>query len=101
MKFKRNGKGRTIDVTEIPLHVAGITTAGDTMTVKVSYEGDSSGRVGHTLDNAVMPLIEAAPELLSSLRLAVLALKAHGVDESMAGEFEMLEAAIAKAEGRA
>ncbi len=101
MRFKREKASRTIAVTDIPLRVDGITTLGDAMTIRVSYEGDSSARVGHTLDNAVIPLIAAAPDLLSALLLAVRVMQDNGIDESMAGEFDVFTDAIAKAEGRA
>jgi hypothetical protein len=97
MQFKREKTGRTITVTDIPLRVDGITTAGDTMTVKVSYEGDSSARVGHTLDNAVIPLMAAAPELLDALRYMVENAEADGWSGLMLRD---AKAAIAKAEGR-
>jgi hypothetical protein len=48
-----------------------------------------------------MQLVAAAPELLAALKIAVRALQDHDVDEAMAGEFETLTDAIAKAEGRA
>lgn len=98
MQFTRDGKSRTITVTDIPLRVAGITTAGDTMTVNVSYEGDSSGRVGHALDNAVLPLMAAAPALLEALRLCADKLRAWTAEDEAA--LEAAEAAIAAAEGR-
>lgn len=45
-------------------------------------------------------LLECAPDLLAALKLAVRVLKDNDIDEAMAGEFELLTDAIAKAEGR-
>jgi hypothetical protein len=45
-------------------------------------------------------LIGAAPELLAALKLAAAAIRDNDLDESMAGEFEIITDAIAKAEGK-
>jgi hypothetical protein len=66
MKFNREGYSRQIDVTEIPESVNGIRVAQE-LTVEVRYRGEPSGRKALTLDNAVMPLIAAAPTMLAAL----------------------------------
>lgn len=45
-------------------------------------------------------IVAAAPELLAALKMAAEYLKAANIDEAMAGEFEIITDAIAKAEGR-
>lgn len=45
-------------------------------------------------------LLAAAPELLAALKLAAAAIRDNDLDESMAGEFEIITDAIAKAEGK-
>ena len=42
-------------------------------------------------------LIAAAPDLLEALEMAIRALQDHDIDESMAGEFEILTDAFARA----
>ena len=44
-------------------------------------------------------LISAAPDLLVALEIAVDQLRHHDIDESMAGEFEILTDAVDKAKG--
>jgi hypothetical protein len=99
MKFNWEKSSRTIEVTELPRRVAGLVAADD-LTLEVNYSGGSSCRKGITLDNAVMPLVAAAPELLAALKLAAAAIRDNDLDESMAGEFEIITDAIAKAEGK-
>ena len=45
-------------------------------------------------------LIAAAPELYEALSMAIEAMRDHNIDESMAGEFEILTDALAKVEGK-
>ncbi len=66
----------------------------------VARRGADSGIPPEQRD-ADMRLCAAAPELLAALKIAVRALQDHDADEAMAGEFETLTDAIAKAEGRA
>jgi hypothetical protein len=65
----------------------------------VARRGADSGIPPEQRD-ADMRLCAAAPELLAALKAAVAALRDNDVDEAMAGEFENLTDAIAKAEGR-
>ena len=44
-------------------------------------------------------IVAAAPDLLKALKMAIHALQVHGIDETMAGEFEILTNAVAKVEG--
>jgi hypothetical protein len=67
MKFNWEKSSRTIEVTELPGRVAGLVSA-DELTVSVDYTNGPSCRKGITLDNAVLPLMAAAPELLEALR---------------------------------
>jgi len=93
MKFNWEKSSRTIDVTDLPRRIDGILPVHE-LTLEVSYAGSSSGRTGFTLDNAVMPLLAAAPELLAALKLAAAVIRDNGLDESMAGEFEIITDAI-------
>ncbi|NBW20498.1 MAG: hypothetical protein EBR82_72270 [Caulobacteraceae bacterium] len=99
MKFNWEKSSRTIEVTELPRRVAGVVAADD-LTLEVNYSGGSSCRKGITLDNAVMPLAAAAPELLAALKFAAEVLKHHDIDEWLSGEFKIITDAIAKAEGK-
>lgn len=79
-------------------------TEGEWTAVAVSFgpedpDGEGQDHVAYCHpDNAA--LIAAAPDLLVALKMAVSALEDNDIDESMAGEFEILTDAIAKAEGR-
>jgi len=44
-------------------------------------------------------LFSAAPSLLDALKLAVKVMQDNGIDESMAGEFEVFTDAMSKAQG--
>jgi len=65
---------------------------------------DSGGKISPEYEAANARLIVRAvnchEELLEALKIAVKALKDHDIDESMAGEFEILTDAVEKAEGR-
>lgn len=122
MKFAWEKSDRSIEVTELPNSVAGLVSA-DELTVSVNYTGGSSCRKGVTLDNAVMPLMAAAPELLAALRGLVARVRVYEewasrerladpkfnpmpchemILESIRkrGDLDDADAAIAKAEGR-
>ena len=74
MKFTLHKSDRSIEVTDLPRLVDGIVSA-DELTVSVNYTGRSSCRKGITLDNAVMPLIAAAPMMLEALQECAAALR--------------------------
>lgn len=59
----------------------------------------SDNRIPPVQKDANMRLIAAAPELLEALRMAVRVIRDNELDESMAGEFEILTDAITKATG--
>jgi len=109
MKFNWEKSSRTIEVTELPSRVAGLVSA-DELTVSVNYADGPSCRKGITLDNAVMPLMAAAPELLAALQDAEKTLRwaaqrsAGRVAAEVVGGWlyhaDNARAAIAKAEGR-
>ena len=109
MKFNWEKSNRTIEVTELPGRVAGLVSA-DELTVSVDYTDGPSCRKGITLDNAVLPLMAAAPELLEALRDAEKALRwaaqrsAGRVAAEVVGGWlyhaDNAKVAIAKAEGR-
>lgn len=95
MKFTLHKSDRSIEVTDLPRIVDGIVAA-DELTVSINYTGGSSCRKGITLDNAVMPLMAAAPELLDALRYMVENAEAEGWSGLMLGD---ARAAIKKATG--
>lgn len=95
MKFTLHKSDRSIEVTELPRLVDGIVSA-DELTVSINYTGGSSCRKGITLDNAVMPLMAAAPELLDALRYMVENAEAEGWSGLMLDD---ARAAIKKATG--
>ena len=66
-----------------------LATVGD---VDAIFDGEES--------QANARLIAAAPDMYEALRIAIRALQDNDIDESMAGEFEILTDAISKAEGR-
>jgi hypothetical protein len=102
MKFNWEKSRRTIEVTELPSRVAGLVSA-DELTVSVNYADGPSCRKGITLDNAVMPLMAAAPELLEALKILRTQIGDY-LDGQGAAKFHacnIADAAIAKAEGKA
>jgi hypothetical protein len=52
------------------------------------------------INNEISKLTEQRDELLAALKVAVEVMRDNGIDESMAGEFEVFTDAISKAEGR-
>jgi len=52
------------------------------------------------ITNEIATLTEQRDELLAALKMAVRIMQDSDIDESMAGEFEILTDAINKAEGR-
>jgi hypothetical protein len=102
MKFNWEKSSRTIEVTELPRRVAGLVAA-DELTVSVDYTDGPSCRKGITLDNAVLPLMAAAPELLEALATLVGVAETDCLDDkSNVWRTAILNAnaAIAKAEGK-
>lgn len=97
MQFTWHKSDRSIEVTDLPRLVDGIVSA-DELTVSINYTGGSSCRKGITLDNAVMPLMAAAPELLEALQECAEALRVHQGPRSMLA-LAAAEAAIKKATG--
>lgn len=95
MKFTLHKSDRSIEVTDLPRLVDGIVSA-DELTVSINYTGGSSCRKGITLDNAVLPLMAAAPELLDALRYMVENAEAEGWSGLMLDD---ARAAIKKAMG--
>jgi hypothetical protein len=101
MKFNWEKSNRTLEVTELPGRVAGLVSA-DELTVSVDYTDGPSCRKGITLDNAVLPLMAAAPELLEALKILRAQIGDYR-DGQGAAKFHacnIADAAIAKAEGK-
>jgi len=101
MKFNWEKSNRTIEVTELPGRVAGLVSA-DELTVSVDYTDGPSCRKGITLDNAVLPLMAAAPALLEALKILRAQIGDYR-DGQGAAKFHacnIADAAIAKAEGK-
>ncbi len=73
--------------------------ADDRLVAMVTNDEDRPIDDAEQLANA--RIMAAAPELLAALKLAVRVMQDNGIDESMAGEFDVFTDAIAKAEGRA
>lgn len=58
---------RRLRVTDLPSTVEGLRVDATELEVIVSYVGDPSGRKAIVLDNVVVPLMMAAPELFDCL----------------------------------
>lgn len=62
---------RRLRVTDLPSTVEGLRVDAKELEVIVSYVGDPGGRKAIVLDNVVVPLMMAAPELMAVVLLAV------------------------------